>query len=794
MDNIDKKAFSERIERYKKMSQNKRRKFLGIRVNFWDKEPDFFYASEDSGYIRDYSFLLNSVVGNTVFSRCDRWQLLRRSRSYLSRRAFDVSMERFCPGVEAGAYLSVLDYFPALKHSYVSPLPGRVLARKRGLSDDFFRHKHVCYFDFCCNSDGSSSKARFNDLSRSGSIRLDPVDAPRQLFLYRRRIQRCISWGYSVGLVPLMMTVTVFHRWHPLRGLLNVLSKAWNHFFNASTAAVKRARRMGLSGYIRRAEETINNVQGGYNSGWHPHYHVILFVPADKVSVVASMEDELRGAWFYSVNRFFRKEFGESIDSAYEQSFREHGLFFSKVPDNHSQHPAPPAAPSAGTISNCTNLRFVDDSQYVAKILGCDYPSRYCGDNEMTSTHSKDSKVPFDLLLEDTAENVDLWVEYALATKGVRSFVFSHGLEARVGKYFEEHPDKDPLEPFVKSDKVIAQLDTRLYRIVARNFKVDEMMRVAVKGYEALCEWFRNFYIERGVPADDITDDLLPLPPNSRTPFGDVIEPLKSSSSVSDSSIACQQPSDSSSPLPAAPPSTMTITGEIFNVVSDDDYKSLPDLSPYTIVPPPPKFAKKPFDISTLPVSLVNFPGILAPDGNFYQLCPREYLPRVRNPEDAEYQPILRNGVVWLPAFDTLFFSPAVDCLEYVCTLQEQLLRDEPEPDSVVELRKAFELRELHEAYYKERHPRNLPRSNKRYSFPKRLTGGEVLYPDSGAVQGAFKFMVYQVMESERRKYHEFWDGVFAEKSSDDKNSSEASSDVTSNEDTSGVSTKPPPP
>lgn len=626
--------FVARIKKYKSMvAKNKRRSYLGVGVNCWENKTDYFFGANSPWYIRDGSFasgLVRSFIGDDVFSRSDRWKMLRRARAFLARRSVNDS----AGSVRAR---SVLDLFPALKHSYSSPLPGRVVSAKRGFSLD---SRPVSFLDFCCDADGSSKKARFHDLSRSGSIRLDPVDSARQLFLYRRRIQRCISWGYSVGLVPLMMTVTIFHRWHPLRGLLNVLRDAWNYFFTASTAAVKRSRRMGIVSYVRRAEETITNGRnddegGGYNSGWHPHYHVILFVPADKVSVVASMEDELRDAWFRSVSRFFRKEFGEDIDPAYEVSFRKHGLFFSKSwysgsgssdlfyqetsDEQHSGHTQSSHEAVRGTSAIVSNgldmssndtivekskvnemsttatfrqkltftskeavrtgfthpaarahvkrfsdkacvLRHVDDSYYMAKVMGCASPSVYCGDNEMTSTQSKNSRVPFDLLLEDTAENNDLWVEYALATKGVRSFVFSHGFEARVNKYFEEHPEKDPIKPFVKSNKVVAQLDTRLYKIVEQSFKIDEMMRAAAKGYDVLCEWFWDFYVSQGVPISDISADMFPLPPGSRTPFGDVLDTAPSQSLPS--TILAKMVNPKTTPTTPVSCSTDTLDGD----------------------------------------------------------------------------------------------------------------------------------------------------------------------------------------------------------------------------------------
>ena len=376
-----------------------------------------------------------------------------------------------------------------------------------------------------------------SELSRSGSIRLDPVDSLRQLFLYRLRIQKCISWAYSVKLVPVMMTLTVFHRWHPLKGLLNVLRKAWNYFFTGTRAATERSCRMGLQGYIRRSEETINNISrsdsDGYNSGWHPHYHVILFIPRDKVSVVSDMEPELREAWFKAVNRYFVKEFGEEIDPSYANAFRKHGLFFSRCRDDKRREQSIDYLTISQTHENnkftvsidgdshlgCFSadfsdddddpLRQVDDSDYMAKTFGCDSGCVYGGDKEMSSSSLKSSRVPFDLLLEDTAENNDLWVEYALATKGVRSFIFSHGLERRVKEYFEAHPERNPVKPFVKSHDVVAQLDSRVYHLLYQNFKVDEMLRAAADGYDALCSWFKNFYLELGFSEADIVEDMI---------------------------------------------------------------------------------------------------------------------------------------------------------------------------------------------------------------------------------------------------------------------------------------------
>ncbi len=521
--------------------QNKRRKELGVEVHNFDGDSGYFFSAEDSRYIRGLTTELELEkrfnVGTGHFERSDRMNLLRRSKLFLARRSFADLSEENRPKLYGAKNKieTVLDCFPSVKYSYSSSLPPKVVMRNHGIPEEFYgrcKPNEVRYFDVCCAPDGSSKKARMSDVSRSANIRLDPMDAPRQLFIYRCRIRRCIAWGYSVGLVPIMMTLTIFHRWNPLRGLLRVLSRSWDRFFASGRPAVTRTKQMGVQAYIRRLEETITNGKGtqGYNSGWHPHYHVILFVPKENLSLISDMEEELQEAWFEIVNHFFAKEFGEEIDPSYASAFKKHGLVFSRYSDFDMK-------PSERKKSRCVRfakrrkngkrpIRPVDDSDYMAKTVGCDPQMLYTGESEMTSIHAKNSRIPFDLLCDDTAENNDLWVEYAIATKGLRSFVFSRGLGGRVRKYFEAHPERDSVKSFVKSDKVVAQLDNNVYHLLYRTCTVDKMLRVAVKGYDSLCDWFTEFYLNLGYTVSDITDDMMPLPPGTCSPFGDRLDIL----------------------------------------------------------------------------------------------------------------------------------------------------------------------------------------------------------------------------------------------------------------------------
>ena len=203
--------------------------------------------------------------------------------------------------------------------------------------------------------------------------------------------------------------------------------------------------------------------------------------------------------WAKIVAAQFKKEFGEEIDASYMPAFEAHGLHFSRY--NKGERKG--------------ELRPVKDSIYLDKIYGYDSMNVYGSDSEMTASVIKDSKVPFDLLREVTAGNIDLWTEYAIATKGLPALQFSRPLIKKINEYFEAHPDKDPIPKGLPPSKVVAHLETTIYRLFYRNFLIPQLKAKAAEGFEALFSWVKDKMVELGVSAlcDDPT--ALPRPPNS---------------------------------------------------------------------------------------------------------------------------------------------------------------------------------------------------------------------------------------------------------------------------------------
>lgn len=107
-------------------------------------------------------------------------------------------------------------------------------------SDLFFEN----YVDVITADKDGRVSVRLGDICRSHSIWLDPVDSPKELYKWRLRVQKAICWAYANDCVPVMMTLTIFHRWNCLKNLLNVLQRSWDKFLVSGRPATRRREAM----------------------------------------------------------------------------------------------------------------------------------------------------------------------------------------------------------------------------------------------------------------------------------------------------------------------------------------------------------------------------------------------------------------------------------------------------------------------------------------------------------------------------------------------------------------------
>lgn len=477
---------------FKDFTGSQRRERLGIDVHYWEEET-WYLRNGLANFLKKN--LPDKILGDSVLSRTDKWEKLRRAKSYLkSRSVEDLPFEqrerleqRRDWNKARHTVETLLDYFPSLQFSWSTLLP------------KVYRSGEVKLML------SEKGKVRVADIAKSNSIWLDPICSEKILFRYRLRIQDDIEWAYRNNYVPIMATFTTYHRWHHLEDLIKVLQKSWSDLFSGS-ALRKRKRIFDLVGSIRRLEITINDGDENFdengepktNAGWHPHYHAIMFVKRDELKVVSDYEKQFREEWVTAVCKRFAEVFGEEIPESFIPAFMEHGLFFSRY--------------SRGSAEG--QLRLVTDSKYLAKLMGTDPAKVFGGDKEM-ATALKDSKVPFDLLCEETAANIDLWCEFALATKGIPAFTFSHGLTGKVKEFFESHPQyESSITAKCPEESIVAIIRREAYQILYRNCLIPELLKYAACGYDSFCSWLKDSFVALGIPELCDIPFAMPRPPD----------------------------------------------------------------------------------------------------------------------------------------------------------------------------------------------------------------------------------------------------------------------------------------
>ena len=502
------------------MSESRRRSHVGMDVAFWQAGGlGIIGTLPPRKKDAENPSLPDVTLGDSQLTRKQRYEMLRRSKMLLSMRRADDEVAKLLERRKEWniARLPViqnnLDLFPAVKYSYSSCRPG-----KNEIS--------------LVVSDGG--KVRFDGLVRSDNMRLDPVDAPRIAYKKRKEIQRALQWGYDNGQIPVMLTFTIFHdwTWQPLDKLIAVLRNSYDDIFDHKVGGQLKGK-IGFKYRIFRMEETIDmknplaaqndtqelsedgaceneKLEGKHDGhhGWHPHYHVILFVPKDNLKVLEEMEPALKLRWQKLVQKHYAKFIGKEIPESYLPALYEHGLMISRYSEDVlNEH--------GDVIHKQGEIYQVNDTEYFGKIMGCDSAEMYGGDKELTNSLNKNAMSPFDLLrMPVTAEIADLWNEYAIATKGKSCFRFARGFKPVIDEYFAQHPDRDPASASKPKESTVASLKEEVYHLLYRNFKLKELKQKVSEGYESLCAWLKKLLTDWGLPDWAEQPFVMPRPPD----------------------------------------------------------------------------------------------------------------------------------------------------------------------------------------------------------------------------------------------------------------------------------------
>jgi hypothetical protein len=215
-----------------------------------------------------------------------------------------------------------------------------------------------------------------------------PVCAAKVAEVRRDELRQGVEAAVAGGGAVLHLTYTVRHqRGDQLAALLGAFSTAYSRMVGHRTYRKLISKTYAIMGAVRAQEVTHGE------NGWHPHYHVLLFLSRPlSQSQLAALETEIRALWASSAGR--------------------QGLDMNR----------------AGFALRASSLAA---SGYVAK---------WGVEEEMAKSHLKTgrngSRSPWGLLRASADGDVRagyLWREYATVFKGKRQLVWSAGLRALLG-------------------------------------------------------------------------------------------------------------------------------------------------------------------------------------------------------------------------------------------------------------------------------------------------------------------------------------------------------------------------
>lgn len=275
-------------------------------------------------------------------------------------------------------------------------------------------------------------KAHYSNIQRCGSIWTCPVCAANISEKRKVEVKKAIDGHMATGGGVYLLTLTVPHYSSTcLNSLLNGLKKATKRFFNGTRATKAMWQKYGKMGHIKALEVTHGN------NGWHPHYHIILFLdnPIPDGTNITDLSVEWRNSCRLS---------------NMQMPSMEHGV----------------------------DLK---DASYASQ-----YVSKWGIEHEVTKSHIKQGRVgsltPWDMLKYSMIEGhpeysermAKLFQEFAICFKGKRQLVWSRGLKALYA--IDEKTDEELAEETEQESNHVMDIELFLWTLIKRHYKRSDFL------------------------------------------------------------------------------------------------------------------------------------------------------------------------------------------------------------------------------------------------------------------------------------------------------------------------------
>ena len=329
-----------------------------------------------------------------------------------------------------------------------------------------------CFYNRVDKNDGVGvtfnkfrNKANYTNVMRCANAWGCPVCAAIISEHRKCEVKEAMDWWKKQGGSVLLLTLTVPHYSNTdIKQLKKDLKKAYSKFFKGVRASKDMFERWQIKHYISCFEITHGT------NGFHPHYHVLLFVP------YSLSEQSLPG-----IKQDMYKVWKDCcLKAGLDEPSEKHGLDLQ-------------AGNEAGA--------------YVAKWGLEEKENKWGLEHEMTKGHvkkgKKENRTPFDILRSYTENeneaDANLFKLYYFAFKGTRQLNWSKGLKKLVSKA-EEKTDQEIVDDTDNVAEMLFKLDIEMWHAVRKQKKQGELL-VAVAEDQTLkkpMELIRQCLVDQG--------------------------------------------------------------------------------------------------------------------------------------------------------------------------------------------------------------------------------------------------------------------------------------------------------
>jgi len=307
--------------------------------------------------------------------------------------------------------------------------------------------------------------ASLSGVQTCGSVWTCPVCASRIAAQRGKEIGHAIDYMVDDGYIPLMLTNTAWHsKEMPLAWLKNKFKQAHRYFVQS-----RRWRELKELFGIKHSIKAVE-VLYGFENGWHPHQHAIVFAHADAIKNASHEQLE---SWVSDCQDLWMK------------SLKRYGL--------------------TGIKEIALDVKMSGDvkKDYLAK-LGLQPDQTANLDHELSGGMNKEGKgrTVWSMLYSARTGNErfeELYIEYAKAMSGDNWITWSHGLKDLCG--IAEIADEEAANIFADIEAPTEPLMTvsdEEFLPVRKMFAQAELLEIAgiTRNEEAVRKWLRELAID----------------------------------------------------------------------------------------------------------------------------------------------------------------------------------------------------------------------------------------------------------------------------------------------------------